>query len=206
MEEDRLLQFHEKLKDFLQRHLTFLINVVIVFVILIFISGGYVYYKRYKEKKALNEYVELIQKNADIKSYKEFVKKYKNTQAGIQATISIWNRAVMNNDLELMKGEVTGLKKIYPSAIDFLPRYAEAKIYEESGNSDEAIKIYNSLLEKNTFIKEFVILDLALLQEKKNREQALKLYQQLLSNLTSEHPLRGFVENRIYSFQRDQKS
>lgn len=202
MEEDRLLRFHERLKDFLQRRLILLLNFIIVFVILILLSGGYVYYKNYKEKKAFGEYVKLIEKNADIKSYKEFIKNYGETQAGMQATILIWSKAVLNNDINLMKSEVENLKKIFPSAIKVLPQYAEAKIYEDTNNIDEALRIYNTILEKGFPVKGTIKLDLAFLQEKKNPDQALRLYQELLNEMSPDNPLRGYVEYRIYKLQR----
>lgn len=62
MEEDKLLRFHEKLKDFLQKNLTFLLNIVLVFVIIAIIGGGWLYYQKSKEKKLYREFLGILQK------------------------------------------------------------------------------------------------------------------------------------------------
>jgi TRAP-type C4-dicarboxylate transport system permease small subunit len=52
MEEDKLLRFHERLKDFVSKHLNLFLNIVGILALLILLGFGYNYYTKKKEEKA----------------------------------------------------------------------------------------------------------------------------------------------------------
>lgn len=202
MEEDKLLRFHERLKDFLQRHLNLLLNIVIAFVILILISGAWWYYQKNREKKAFQELAKIIHQGGSPQSLQQFIKQYKGTQAGLQATLILWKTLEQGRDLSLLQKEIGNLKGWYKGEAKDLALYAEAKIAENNKNYEEALKIYQRLKEKNTPLKEIVMYDLARLQEKKNKEEAIKIYQTLLKEGDPESLNRGLIEYKLYELQK----
>lgn len=202
MEEDKLLRFHERLKDFLQRHLNLLLNIVIAFVILILISGAWWYYQKNREKKAFQELAKIIHQGGNPQSLQQFIKQYKGTQAGLQATLILWKTLQQGRDLSLLQKEIGNLKGWYKGEAKDLALYAEAKIAENNKNYEEALKIYQRLKEKNTPLKEIVMYDLARLQEKKNKEEAIKIYQTLLKEGDPESLNKGLIEYKLYELQK----
>lgn len=202
MEEDKLLRFHERLKDFLQRHLNLLLNIVIAFVILILISGAWWYYQKNREKKAFQELAKIIHQGGSPQSLQQFIKQYKGTQAGLQATLILWKTLQQGRDLSLLQKEIGNLKDWYKGEAKDLALYAEAKIAENNKNYEEALKIYQRLKEKNTPLKEIVMYDLARLQEKKNKEEAIKIYQTLLKEGDPESLNKGLIEYKLYELQK----
>lgn len=202
MEEDKLLRFHERLKDFLQRRLNLLLNIVIAFVILILISGAWWYYQKNREKKAFQELAKIIHQGGSPQSLQQFIKQYKGTQAGLQATLILWKTLQQGKDLSLLQKELSNLKDLYKGEAKDLPLYAEAKIAENNKNYEEALKIYQRLREKNTALKEIVMYDLARLQAKKNKEEAIKIYQTLLKEGDPESLNKGLIEYKLYELQR----
>lgn len=202
MEEDKLLRFHERLKEFLQRHLNLLLNIVIAFVILILISGAWWYYQKNREKKAFQELAKIIHQGGSPQSLQQFIKQYKGTQAGLQATLILWKTLEQGRDLSLLQKEIGNLKGLYKGEAKDLALYAEAKIAENNKNYEEALKIYQRLKEKNTPLKEIVMYDLARLQEKKNKEEAIKIYQTLLKEGDPESLNRGLIEYKLYELQK----
>lgn len=202
MEEDKLLRFHERLKDFLQRHLNLLLNIVIAFVILILISGAWWYYQKNREKKAFQELAKIIHQGGSPQSLQQFIKQYKGTQAGLQASLILWKTLQQGRDLSLLQKEIGNLKGWYKGEAKDLALYAEAKIAENNKNYEEALKIYQRLKEKNTPLKEIVMYDLARLQEKKNKEEAIKIYQTLLKEGDPESLNKGLIEYKLYELQK----
>lgn len=202
MEEDKLLRFHERLKDFLQKHLNLFLNIVIAFVILILISGALWYYQKNREKKAFQELAKIIHQGGSPQSLQQFIKQYKGTQAGLQATLILWKTLEQGRDLSLLQKELDNLKSLYKSEAKDLALYAEAKMAENNKNYEEALKIYQRLKEKNTPLKEIVMYDLARLQEKKNKEEAIKIYQTLLKEGDPESLNKGLIEYKLYELQK----
>lgn len=202
MEEDKLLRFHERLKDFLQRYLNFFLNIVIAFVILILISGAWWYYQKNREKKAFQELAKIIHQGGSPQSLQQFIKQYKGTQAGLQATLILWKTLEQGRDLSLLQKELDNLKSLYKGEAKDLALYAEAKMAENNKNYEEALKIYQRLKEKNTPLKEIVMYDLARLQEKKNKEEAIKIYQTLLKEGDPESLNKGLIEYKLYELQK----
>lgn len=202
MEEDKLLRFHERLKDFLQRYLNFFLNIVIAFVILILISGAWWYYQKNREKKAFQELAKIIHQGGSPQSLQQFIKQYKGTQAGLQATLILWKTLEQGRDLSLLQKELGNLKSLYKGEAKDLALYAEAKMAENNKNYEEALKIYQRLKEKNTPLKEIVMYDLARLQEKKNKEEAIKIYQTLLKEGDPESLNKGLIEYKLYELQK----
>lgn len=60
MEEDKLLRFHERLKDFLQKNLTKLLNLVLFFVIIIALSGAGFFIRKTRKKGPLKSSLRLF--------------------------------------------------------------------------------------------------------------------------------------------------
>lgn len=181
MEEDKLLRFHERLKDFLQKHLQLFLNIVFIFVILILLSAGWIYYQRSKEKKAYQTFLELVHKRASVKELNEFVKKYGSTQAGLQATLLLWENALNFNDMKGLENYLPYLKKIYPRELKDNLYYAEAKVYEEKGNFGEAKRTYEKI--KKGPLRKLVLLDLARLSSKSHPKEALKYLEEVSKTL-----------------------
>ncbi|MCX7873787.1 MAG: tetratricopeptide repeat protein [Caldimicrobium sp.] len=200
MEEDRLLRFHEKLKDFLQKHLTFLLNVVLVFLILILISGAWIYYQKNKERKAFEELTKIIHKGGEVKALQDFVKKYGNTPAGIQGWLILWNTYLQGEDIQNLKQVITPMKRIYKDKAANLPLYAEAKILEASAKWEEAMKVYQKIYNDDPILRRMILFDLARLKERENKREAIKFYRELLGD-SKESYLKGFVEFKLYSLQ-----
>lgn len=201
MEEDKLLRFHERLKDFLQKHLTLLLNIVLGLVLLIMISGAWVYYQKNKDKKAFEELTNIIHKGGDLKSLKEFVKKYGRTTAGSQAILILWNTSLQKGDVKDLKEELSNLKSLYRGKAEGLALYAEAKILEEEGKMEEAFKLYSKALEKETLLKGSILFDQARMKERQNKGEAIKLYQELLKENGNSY-LRGLIEFKLFQLQR----
>lgn len=200
MEEERLLRFHERLRDFLQNYLIILLNIVIVFFILILISGGWIYYKKNKERKAFEELTKIIHNGSEVKTLQDFVKKYGNTPAGIQGWLILWNTYLQWEDIQNLKQVITPIKKIYRDEIANLPLYAEAKILEASNKREEAIKLYQKIYDKDPILRRMILFDLARLKERENKKEAVKFYQELLGE-SKESYLKGFAEFKLYSLQ-----
>ncbi|MCS7150712.1 MAG: tetratricopeptide repeat protein [Caldimicrobium sp.] len=201
MEEDKLLRFHERLKDFLQKHLTLLLNIVLGLVLLIMINGAWVYYQKNKDKKAFEEFTNIIHKGRDLKSLREFVKKYGRTTAGSQAILILWNTSLHKGDVKDLKEELSNLKSLYRGKAEGLTFYAEAKILEEEGKMEEAFKLYSKALEKETLLKGSILFDQARIKERQNKSEAIKLYQELLKETESSY-LRGLIEFKLFQLQR----
>jgi len=172
MEEDRLLRFHERLKDFVQKHLTLLLNIVLFFVIVIVLAGGWVYYQRNKEKKAYLEFLTLIHKRAPMSDFQNFVKRYGSTQAGLQASLLLWENVQGELNYQEMANLLKVLKKVYPGELKDNLFYAEAKLYEERGEKIAAKNLYAKV--KSGPLKRLAELDLARLTLKENPGEAVK--------------------------------
>ncbi len=179
MEEDKLLRFHERLKDFLQKHLTLFLNLVLAFVIVIILGGAWVYYQKNKEKKTYEELFQILHKN-DMVALQNFAKKSVGSQAGLNAALIIWDSLSSSNDLKAKREILALLKKSYPKGFKNLLLYTEAKILEDSGKIEEALKYYQELMEKEPLLKEILYLDLGRLYATKNPTQAKRYYKELI--------------------------
>ncbi|MFN4197085.1 MAG: hypothetical protein ACK4FM_03655 [Caldimicrobium sp.] len=180
MEEDALLKFHEKLKDFLQRHLNLFINIVLIFVIIIILGGAWVYYQKYSERKAFQELVQILHKN-DLTALENFTKKHAGDPAGLNAALIIWEVLSQGEDIKGKKEYLEVLKKGYPKKLSSFLRYAEAKLLEDLGKRDETFKIYEELLKKEPFLEKVLYLDLGRLAEAKNPALAKNFYEKLIN-------------------------
>jgi len=177
MEEDKLLRFHERLKDFIQKYLTLLLNIVLFFVIIIVLALGWMYYQKTKEKKAYQAFFELIHKGGSVKEWNEFINKFSSTQAGLQATLLLWENALKFSNLQELEKQFPHLKKVYPRQLKENLYYAEAKLYENEGNLAEAEKIYKNIKEEP--LSKIVLLDLARISVKRNKAEALKYLEEV---------------------------
>ncbi len=177
MEEDKLLRFHERLKDFLQKYLNLLLNMVLFFVIIILFAGGWFYYQKYKEKRAYQAFLDLIHKRASVKELQEFVKKYGSTQAGLQATLLLWENTLQFNDLKEVENQFKYLKEVYPKKLRENLYYIEAKLYEEKGNFSKAEEFYKKI-DKGP-MKKIALLDLARNTSKRDKVEALKYLEEI---------------------------
>lgn len=181
MEEDKLLQFHERLKDFLQKHLTLLLNIVLAFALVIIFGALLFYYQKNKEKKAFEELYQIIHKN-DFIALQSFAKKYASSQAGLYALLIIWEDLTQSHALKAKKEFLPILKKAYPKGLSNFLLYTEAKLLEDSGQKEEALKIYQKLLEKEPVLRELLYLDLGRLFASTNPQLAKKYYMELIKN------------------------
>lgn len=181
MEEDKLLQFHEKLKDFLQKHLMLIVNIVLALSLFIILGAGWLYYQKNREKKAFEELYQIIHKN-DFIALQSFAKKYATSQAGLNALLMVWEVISQSQDMKAKKEFLTVLKKAYPKGLSNLLLYTEAKLLEDLGQKEEALKIYQKLLEKEPALREILYLDLGRLLAIKHPDLAKKFYQDLIKN------------------------
>lgn len=177
MEEDKLLRFHERLKDFLQKYLNLLLNIVLFFVIIILLGAGWFYYQKNREKRAYEAYMNLIHKKASVKELNEFIKKYGQTQAGLEATLLLWENAFKFNNLEELEAQINHLKKVYPRELKENLYYAEAKLYEDKGNFNKAKEIYKKI-DKEPF-KKVILLDLARITSKNDKSESLEYLEEI---------------------------
>lgn len=180
MEEDTLLKFHEKLKDFLQKHLNLFLNIVLAFVIIIILGGAWVYYQKNKERKAFQELVQILHKN-DFIALENFAKKHAGDLAGLNAALIFWEVLSQGEDNKGKKEFLEVLKKDYPKKLSLFLRYAEAKLLEDSGKREEAFKIYEELLKKEPYLEKILYLDLGRLAETKNPALAKNYYEKLIN-------------------------
>ncbi|MFN3505176.1 MAG: hypothetical protein ACK4Y7_03055 [Caldimicrobium sp.] len=179
MEEDTLLRFHERLKDFLQKHLTLFINIVLAFVIIIILGGAWLYYQKNKEKKTFLELVQILQKN-DFRDLENFAKRQAGTPAGLNAALIVWEVISQREDVKAKKEFLEVLKKSYPKKMSSYLKYSEAKLLEDSGKGEEAFKIYQELLKKEASLEKILYLDLGRLAETKDRVLAKNFYENLI--------------------------
>jgi predicted negative regulator of RcsB-dependent stress response len=201
MEEDKLLRFHERLKDFLQKNLTKLLNLVLFFVIIIALSGGWFFYQKNKEKRAFEKFVEIIHKQGDLKTLEDFVKKYGGTQAGLQASLILWDTLQKGGTPHQLNEGLNTLKKVYPRKLEGLILYAQAKVFEDSGKKAEAISIYQKLLDKDPNLKDQVLMDLARLSASTQKDVAIKYYQEIQKNYPQFYG-KGLAEYKLYELKR----
>lgn len=191
-EEDKLLKFHEKLKDFIQKHLNLLLNVVLIFVIIILLSLGWSYYQKYKEKKAFQELATLIHQRGDVKSLMEFVKKYSSTQAGLQASLILWEMVKDTGDLKTKEETLKLLQKVFPKELKEALSYASAKLKEDKGALKEAVNDYERI--KLEPYKDFSQIDLIRLKAKENLDK--KELEELLKKF-KDTPFYGYLDYKL---------
>lgn len=201
MEEDKLLRFHERLKDFLQKNLVKFLNLVLFFVIIIVLSGGWFFYQKNKEKRAFEKFVEIMHKQGELKALEDFVKKYGGTQAGLQASLILWEILQKGGTPHQLKEGLNNLKKVYPKSLEGLILYAEAKVLEDSGKKAEAISIYQKLLDKEPNLKEQVLMDLARLSGPAQKDVAIKYYQEIQKKYPQFYG-KGLAEYKLYELKR----
>ncbi len=200
MEEDRLLRFHERLKDFLQKNLTKLLNLVLFFVIIIVLSGAWFFYQKNKEKRAFERFVEIIHRQ-DLKALEDFAKKYLGTQAGLQASLILWEALQKGGNPDQIRSGLENLKKVYPGRLEGFLLYAEAKVLEDSGKKKEALDIYQKILDKELSLRDQVLMDLARLTGPTKKDLAIKYYQEIEKNYPNFYG-KGLAEYRLYELTR----
>ncbi len=191
--EDKLLSFHEKLSRFLSKHLKVLLFGVFLFLLVIIIGGGFYYYKKQKEEKAWSELAQLLSQKRDWQALEEFAKMYRGTSASLQAYLMLWETCFIKKDWNNLSRILEELKKDYPKSLEGILLYGEAKILEEQGKVEEALKLYQKSLEKPIH-HPWVLIDIGrLAQELKQYSLALDFYEKALK----ENLLTGFVEWKL---------
>jgi len=197
MEEDKLLRFHERLKDFVSKHLNLFLNIVGILALLILLGFGYNYYSKKKEEKAFAELFSLLKQGGTEASLLSFAEKNSNTEAGRLALIYLWNLALNRDDASLILKLTEKLKKSLSSQGKVFVNYAKAKTFEEKGDLDTALKIYESISKEAGPIKELLYLDLIRLKEaKKDKKSAANLAQEFLKNYGNS-TLAGYVSAKL---------
>ncbi len=195
IEEDKLLRFHERLKEFIQKHLNLLLNIVIFFVILIVLSFGWFYYQKHKEKKALEEFVKALHSQDNLKALQELAKKYPSTQAGRQANLILWETLVHQGQPQRLSINLETLKKIYPKKLEPFILYGKAKLYEDT-KKESAQKIYLDLLKEKTVLRELVLFDLARLSLSYSKTEAKKYLEELKKENPNFYGI-GIIESQL---------
>ncbi len=197
LEEDKLLRFHERLKDFVSKHLNLFLNIVGILALVILLGFGYNYYSKKKEEKAYAELYNLLTQTGSETSLVSFAEKYSNTGAGKLALIYLWNLALNHGDANTALKISERLEKfLTPQGKDYV-RYAKAKTFEEKGDLDAALKVYESIRKDESPLKELVYLDLIRLKEaKKDKRSAANLAQEFLK-IYGNSTFAGYVSEKL---------
>lgn len=192
--EDKLLSFHERLSRFLSRHLRIILFGVFLFLLVILIGGGFYYYKKQKEEKAWSELVQLLYQRKDWQILEELAKKHRGTSASLQAYLILWEIYYTQKDWNNLSRILGDLKKNYPKSLEGILIYGEAKILEQQGKVEEALKLYQKSLEKPFYPSPWVLIDIGRLAQELNQNSlALESYEKALK----ENLLTGFIEYKL---------
>lgn len=68
---DKLLSFHEKLVQFFEQHLKTILGLLVIFIIIGLLWGGFAYYNSKKEKEASLKLMEVAKSSNIIQALKE---------------------------------------------------------------------------------------------------------------------------------------
>jgi uncharacterized membrane protein YheB (UPF0754 family) len=197
MEEDKLLRFHERLKDFVSKHLNLFLNIVGILALLILLGFGYNYYSKKKEEKAFAEFFSLLKQGGTEAFLLSFAEKNSNTEAGRLALIYLWNSALNRSDASSTLKLAEKLEKSLSSQGKVFVNYVKAKTFEEKGDLGSALKIYESISKEAGPLKELLYLDLIRLKEaKKDKKSAANLAQEFLKNYGNS-TLAGYVSAKL---------
>jgi lipopolysaccharide biosynthesis regulator YciM len=197
MEEDKLLRFHERLKDFVSKYLNLFLNIVGILALLILLGFGYSYYSKKKEEKAFAEFFSLLTQGQTEATLLSFAEKNSNTEAGRFALIYLWDSALNRGDASLTLKLAEKLEKSLSFQGKVFVKYAKAKAFEEKGDLDAALKIYESISKEAGPLKELLYLDLIRLKEaKKDKKSAANLAQEFLKNYENS-TLAGYVTVKL---------
>jgi len=197
LEEDKLLRFHERLKDFVSKHLNLFLNIVGILALLILLGFGYTYYSKKKEKKAFMEFFTLLNQGAKEETLLSFAEKHSNTEAGKLAILYLWNSAIDRGEVNTLFKLAEKLEKVLSTQGKAYIRYAKAKTFEEKGDLDAAFKVYQSINRDESPLKELVYLDLIRLKEaKKDKKSAANLAQEFLKAYGNS-TLAGYVSAKL---------
>lgn len=192
--EDKLLRFHEKISQFLNQYLKTILFSIFLFVLVILIGSGVYYYKKQKEEKAWAELVQVLYQKKNWQALEEITKKYKDTSAGLQAYLLLWEIYYSQKDWNNLLRILEELKKRYPKNLEGILFYGEAKVLEQQGKLEEALKLYQKSLEKPFYPSPWVLIDLGRLAEKLNQKSlAIEAFEKALK----EEPLLGYVEYKL---------
>jgi len=187
MEEDKLLRFY----------LNLFLNIVGILALLILLGFGYSYYSKKKEEKAFAEFFSLLTQGQTEATLLSFAEKNSNTEAGRFALIYLWDSALNCGDASLTLKLAEKLEKSLSFQGKVFVKYAKAKAFEEKGDLDAALKIYESISKEAGPLKELLYLDLIRLKEaKKDKKSAANLAQEFLKNYENS-TLAGYVTVKL---------
>jgi tetratricopeptide (TPR) repeat protein len=197
-EQDKLVNVHEKLSDFFHQNLKLILASVGIFVLFVFLISFFTYYKNRKEKQAELMLIEAVSKKEPVEALHKVVKKYPETQAGLEAGILLWNIYYNRKDYSSMEKILNYLEEAYPSQIKPLLYYAKASLFENQKNFKTALKYYKKSIKKIPGLKFIGVIDVARSFERNNNPKtALNFYKKYLEEYP-EGEYRGLAEYKIY--------
>jgi hypothetical protein len=118
---------------------------------------------------------------AASQKFTEVANKYPSTNPG---KLARYYNALCLEDLEQHNQALEELKKVSSSGdkeLSAMAQYQTAVLYGRAGKTDEAIKIYRSLADKNSVFvpRPMVLLELAAALRRSNPQEAATIYQQI---------------------------
>jgi len=200
IEEDKLLRFHERLKDFVSKHLNLFLNIVGILALIILLGFGYNFYTKKKEERSFAEFFKLLKEGGTEPALLAFAEKNSNTEAGKLALIQLWNTALERGDANATLKLADKIEKTLTSKGKVLVTYAKAKAYEEMGDIERALKIYKSVSKEDSPLRELVYLDLIRsIELKGDKNTALSFAKEFLKNFGNS-TFSGYISAKFKGF------
>jgi len=173
---EKLLAFHEKLSQFLEKHLRLILGLIAILMTIGLLWGGFTYYKHKKEKEASLKLMEVVKSPNMIQALKEVKEKYKGTQASLQASLLLLDYYFSQKNYKEIQNLINELEKEYPKKIKGVILYGKAKTFEIQGNFSKALEIYKEISQKQPEMNFLVYLDIARVAEKLGKFDLAKEY------------------------------
>ncbi len=193
---DRLLFFHEKLTDFFGEHLRTILGLIAVLIIIGLFWGGLTYYKVKKEREASLKLMEVVQSSDVIQALKDIKKKYKGTQADLEASLLLFNYYFSQKNYQKMQKLIKELEKDYPKRIKGVILYGKAKIFEIQRKFNKALETYKEISKIQPELNFLVYLDIARTAERLGKiDLAKEYYQKYLKEVNTEN--NGFAQYKL---------
>jgi len=174
MEKD-LIQFHEKLTEFVQNKIFHILGLVLICILIAGIFIGVKLYFEHKEKKAYSLLISALNSN-NLKDLENLAQKYSSTKAGLEASLFLFSNFYQKKDLNSAQKYLSIYKKHTKSYFNPIVNYAEGKLLEEKKEFNKAISFYEKSLKKFKPLDHYLYLDIARLFEKQGDLQKAKKY------------------------------
>ncbi len=197
LEEDKLLRFHEKLREFLERHLNFFLSLVAIFFVLIFIGFGYNFYKNQKEEKTLKTFFSLLHQDGSEKNLISFAEKNLSTSAGKLALLYLWMQGLEQGDFKILEKIAPQLEKALNRKGKIYVNYVKGKLAEVNGDYPSATKYYEALVDEDSPFKQLAQVDLVrVLTAKGDKARAVEMGRNFLKEFGNS-TLSGYMSYKL---------